>query len=204
MPKSNFGVSPGAAVSEKDILNSMLGTYQRMPRVIDTRKTGAELDREVAGRIETLLQGVGNRGGFARGVADLMQSYDLPMPAPAGPGNEYTEDQYFQLRQQYPAYNQIMSPDEQSVARQAQAMRIEALQKSLRARPDMPDTYEGVDALINQGVALNAENVRRNMVLSYLQPYLESMGLYVSPENSMAPPSPNLMRGILGLRQRNQ
>lgn len=180
----------------------MLGTQGNTPRIINQRQTDAQLDKGVLDRIEALAGK--NAGGWARPIADISQLYQLPMPAPAGAEGDYTEDQYFQLRRQYPAYNQIMSPDEESVARQAQAMRIEALQKSLRARPDMPDTYEGVDALINQGVARNAENVRRNMLLSYLQPYLEMTGLYVSPQDNGGSLSPNLMRGILGLRERSR
>jgi len=58
----------------------------------------------------------------------------------------------------------------------------------------LDDTGAGVDAYLRK------EEMRRRL-LSYLQPYLEMTGLY---QNTMAPPSQNMMRGIFGLRQRGQ
>lgn len=82
---------------------------------------------------------------FRPHIADLMAKMGLPMPAPAGSNNYYTQQQYEQaVRQAYPVDPIRQMLEQQARMRQAQAMRpIAGSAPILSPRgfiPDMPQT----------------------------------------------------------------
>jgi len=94
------------------------------------------LESDINQRMGELLNSVGKNDAslrdfdYARGIADLMQMYDLPMPKPAGEGGFYTRSQYNQIYDQYPAVNQMMSPAQELAAREAFARKLDAMQQT--------------------------------------------------------------------------
>jgi hypothetical protein len=133
MPKSNFGVSRGGSAAERAILGNMAGNA---PRFINQDRTDAQLAADIDRRMAERLISMGKNDAslpdfdYARGIADLMQMYDLPMPKPAGRGGLYTLDQYNQIYDEYPATNRMMSPAQELAAREAFARKLDAMQQT--------------------------------------------------------------------------
>ncbi len=106
------------------------------PRFINQDRTDAQLAADIDRRMAERLISVGKNDAslpdfdYARGIADLMQLYDLPMPKPAGKGGLYTLDQYNQIYDEYPATNRMMSPAQELAARQAFAQKMAVMQQS--------------------------------------------------------------------------
>ena len=107
------------------------------PRFVDVDKyTTPELEEQINLRLGGWLNTVGKNDPnapdleYARGIADLMQLYELPMPAPAGAGGMYTPEQYQDLYGRYPAVNQMMSPAQELAAREAFARKLAAFQNA--------------------------------------------------------------------------
>lgn len=106
------------------------------PRFINQKKTTEQLEADINRRMAERLISVGKNDPnapdlyVARGVADLMQLYDLPMPAPTGVGGMYTPGQYQDLYGRFPAVNQMMSPAQELAAREAFARKLAAFQNA--------------------------------------------------------------------------
>ncbi len=106
------------------------------PRFINQDRTDAQLAADIDRRMAERLISVGKNDAslpdfdYARGIADIMQMYDLPMPKPAGEGGFYTRSQYNQIYDRYPAVNQMMSPAQELAARQAFARKMAVMQQS--------------------------------------------------------------------------
>ena len=127
-PSGNIKTMP------RDFIGDLLGTPH--PRFINQKKTTEQLEADIHRRMAERLNSVGKNVGtlpdfdYARGIADLMQLYDLPMPAPTGAGGMYTPEQYQDIYGRFPAVNQMMSPAQELAAREAFARKLAAFQNA--------------------------------------------------------------------------
>ena len=158
MPKPSGSVKTKPRDSVEDILGGP------RPRFVDVDKyTTPELEEQINLRLGGWLNTVGKNDPnapdleYARGIADLMQLYELPMPAPAGAGGMYTPEQYQDLYGRYPAGNQMMSPAQELAATADFARTMAACDETRRLIPS------GLPPMFNTRRVLTDNAFRRLM-----------------------------------------
>ena len=114
-------------------------------------------------------------GENARRIAMLALDRGVDMYQPMGPNRTYTDQQYFNLFDQQPPTNKLFTPAQDVEARAALAAQQAAFQNALRGQQAFANPGAGPEYGMDY---TQYAPVSRNRMLSYLQPYLERLGLY--------------------------
>ena len=126
------------------------------------------------------LKGVKYNNGDDYGInamymAQLALDRGVPMYHPMGPNRTYSNQQYLDTFMQQPPANKLFTPQQDVDARADLAGRQAAFQDALRRQQAFANPGAGPEYGMDY---TQYAPESRNRMLSYLQPYLERLGLY--------------------------